>query len=464
MSAKHEYIFSDEARKAYEMLLVPLGVYQLVGDKVKTLLVSDGLCSFYGRSREDLVQGFNNDMFANVHPDDVEMLAKLGLRYATQEGPYDIIYRSKLPGSNEYRYVHAVSRFHGMEDGSRVAFTVYSDITGSLETKKELEKEFNSPAVNFLNENIGPMAVVTRTDHRILFYNNAIVNMLRPAVHYDSGLTFEEFFCHGNEAGFEGLFDEIDGGLQTVVEPVTGRRLAANVIACTWENEPAYAVFLYEDTEEETNSETAERRRRVTFNNAIFSGNYNGLEYYENGYRGMWLWNLTQNKLVAQSGHTELIHALDEDASFDRVVTGLIPQCEQASIRDYLKELNHEECISRFRKGTLPPKGDIRLNTAKGQVTLHLDVSVMQSPIDGDLYLKVSEENVTDLLETNDVLWWLVDNQYDFIVYVDAIADHCRIIDGNTDSRLQKDMSVSYRSYARTLSDRIGCTAAVPQN
>lgn len=455
MSAEHEYSFSDASRKAYEMLLLPMGVYQLVGDKIRTLLVSDGLCSFYGRSREDLVQGFNKDMFANVHPDDVETLAKLGLRYATQEGPYDIIYRSRLPGSNEYRYVHAVSKFHGMEDGSRVAFTMYSDITGSLETKKELEKEFNSPAVNFLNENIGPMAVVARTDHRILFYNNAIFNMLKPEVHYDSGLRFEEFFCHGDEQGFEGLFDEIDGGLQTVTEPATGRRLAANVIACTWENEPAYAVFLYEDAEEKANSETAERRKRVAFNNVIFSGNYNGLEYYENGYRGMWLWNLTQNKMVAQSGHTELMHALGEEASFDRVISGLLPQCEQAGIRDYLKKLDHEECISRFRKGTLPQKADIRLNTPKGQVMLHLDVKIMQSPVDGDLYLKVAEENITDLLETNDVLWRLVDNQYDFIAYIDVIADHCRIIDGNTVNRMQKDLSVSYRNYAQTLAERL---------
>lgn len=452
----HEYVFSDEARKAYEMLLLPMGVYQLVGDKVKTLLVSDGLCAFYGRSREDLIQGFNKDMFASVHPDDVERLAKLGLRYAMKEGPYDIIYRSKLPGSSEYRYVHAVSKFHGMEDGSRVAFTVYTDITSSLETKKELEKEFNSPAVHFLNENIGPMAVVTRTNHRILFYNNAILNMLRPSVHYDSGLTFEGFFCNGNESGFEGLFDEIDGGLQIVSEPVTGRRLAANVIACTWENEPAYAVFLYEEAEGGTNPETEERHKRAAFNNTIFSGNYNGLEYYENGYRGMWLWNLTQDKLVAQSGHTDLMRDLGDGLSFDHVIVRLLSQCSQDSVRDYLKKVNREECIRRFRKGILPSEAELRLNTPKGQVMLHLDITVMQSPVDGDLYFKSTEENVTDRLETNNVLWRLVDKQYDFIAYIDVLADHCRIIDGNTDNRMQKDLCVSYRNYAKALSDRIG--------
>ena len=119
----------------------------------KNALVSDGLCSFYGRSREDLVQGFNGIC--------LRMSIRMTLRRSQSSDSvmprrrslYDIIYRSRLPGSNEYRYVHAVSKFHGMEDGSRVAL-MYSDITGSLETKKNLKK-FNSPAVNFLNENIG---------------------------------------------------------------------------------------------------------------------------------------------------------------------------------------------------------------------------------------------------------------------------------------------------------------------
>lgn len=69
------YIFPPYRRQAYEALLVPMGVYQYVGGKVVTLLVSDGLCQFQGETREVLTEHFDNRMFEKVHPDDVQGLA-----------------------------------------------------------------------------------------------------------------------------------------------------------------------------------------------------------------------------------------------------------------------------------------------------------------------------------------------------------------------------------------------------
>ena len=69
------YIFPPYRCQAYEALLVPMGVYQYVGGKVVTLLVSDGLCQFQGETREVLTEHFDNRMFEKVHPDDVQGLA-----------------------------------------------------------------------------------------------------------------------------------------------------------------------------------------------------------------------------------------------------------------------------------------------------------------------------------------------------------------------------------------------------
>jgi signal transduction histidine kinase len=456
MAANHEYIFSKEMRKAYEGLLLPLGVYQLVGNKVVTLLVSDGLCTLHGASRESLTSGFDNDMFASVHPDDVEMLAKLGLRYATREGPYDIVYRTKLYGKEEYRYVHAVSKFHGMEDGSRIAITMYLDITESGDAMKALEKEFNTPAIRFLDESMGPMAVVSRDSHRILYYNKAITQMIKPAVNYDSGLTFDEFFYSGMSESIDGIFDEADAGLQTIVEPKSGREIEVNVLSCNWEDEPAYTVYLYEMSDAVQNTEAEHRHQRIAFNNALYAGSYNGLEYYEKGYRGAWLWNLTKDKLISQSGHSDLMRAMGDDVTFNHFLSIVSANVNGSLMDSYMRGSTRERIIEDYMAGIVPKTGDVKISTRYGQIILHLDIIIMESPIDGSIFFKLLEENVTDSLEMNEVIRMMVNRQYDFIAYIDSLSNHCRIINGNTDNLLQKDFSVSLSTYAATLADRIG--------
>lgn len=456
MSEIHAYTFPAETRKAYENLLFPLGAYQLVGNKIVTLLVSDGLCALHNASREQLTHGFDRDMFSAVHPDDVEMLAKLGLRYATREGPYDVVYRSRLYGRDEYRYVHAVSRFHGMEDGSRVAITMYTDITESRQAMEALKREFSAPASRFLDENMGPIVVVTRSDHRILYYNKAVTQMLRPAVHYDSGLTFEAFFYGVGKQSIDGLFDSADTGIQVFVEPATGRKLEANVLSCRWEEEAAFAAYFYEYAEQADDPEARQRHKRLAFNTAIYSGSYNGLAYYEKGYRGMWLWNLTQDRLVSQSGHNALVQSAGTDVSFDHLLAYVRPSVVHSSLGFTSSPLTREKLLRSFWEGTAPKNVDLTLRTQRGQIVLHADIVMLESPVDGNIFLKVTEENVTDRFETDDMIRMLVSRQYDFIAYIDIPADHCRIIDGKTENSLQKDMSVSLRAYAPALASRIG--------
>ena len=464
MTKNAPYHFSEEARRAYERLLLPIGIYQFVDNKVVTLLVSDGLCTLQGMSREALVNGFNNDMFAHVHPDDAERLAKLGLRYATQEGPYDIVYRTKLYGKDEYRYVHAVSKFHGMEDGSRIAITEYTDITASQETRQLLKEEFNTPVTQFLDESIGPMVIVTRDDHRILYYNKAMTLLLKPAVTYDSGLTFDAFFYGQDTPAIDGLFDEVDAGLRTIVEPVTKRKLDVNVLSCRWEETTAYALFFYEYVEQAENQEARLRHARSMFNNQMYSGNFNGLEYYQKGYRGMWLWNLSKDKLLSQSGHTELLAGVNGNHHFDVLFNKTMEFLDPKSCSEPLESVTRKALIRRFKEGTVPKSVDFTLHTPHGQVQIHGDVVMMESPVDGCIYLKLMEENATESMEMNDVIQMMVNQQYDFVAYMDVLADHIRLIDSKTENALQKDLSVSLKAYGQTLAQRIGISIQEPND
>ena len=122
-----KFIFREEQKEAYERLILPVGVFQLVNDKIITLVVSDGLCEMFEVGRLALTEHFDSDMFGNVHPDDVEMLAEVGYRFAREECDYDVTFRTRFHGE-EYHNLHVIGKFQNVSEDTRVAFLVYTDL------------------------------------------------------------------------------------------------------------------------------------------------------------------------------------------------------------------------------------------------------------------------------------------------------------------------------------------------
>ncbi len=461
------YVFQPEECRAYEKLPFALGVFQYVNGRVVTLLVSDGLCGLTGMNRAALVRHFDESMFGNVHPDDVERLARLGYRFATKGGPYDIVYRTKLYGKNEYRYVHTIGKYLGVGDGARVAFLTYTDITDSQQKLIETAREIDSPKVRFLEENIGAMIVVSRRDQRLFYFNKAVCRLLAPKVAYDSGMTFQQYFYGDRPNGIKGLFDAVDVGPREVEEPYTGRKLEVNVISSTWNDDPAYIVYFYEyvSGNQRANNENELRHRRVAFNSAILSGNSNGLRYYENGYKGFRVWNLSRDKMMLDEGCALLYQKTDSDISFDdyraRVAGYVIGDGDRAYVTacetGYLAQL--------FENGTSLGGRTFTLQTSKGRIAMFADLLMMRSPDTGELYLKISEENVTDEVVIDTLIVKTVEQGFDYVAYVDLLADRCRVIYGRTDGKRQKNYTIRMREYSCTpsglaaLNRLFGCEA-----
>ncbi len=239
-------VLEVKERAAYERLSIPLALYQLVNDKVITLVVSEGLCEMIGKDRESLTRHFNNDMFGIVHPEDVEMLAQIGYRFAHDKGVYDVIYRMKLYGKEEYRLVHTVGKIQYTVSGVRTAFFTYFDVTEVNKKIIDNSSEINNPKVDFFNENLGPMVVIAQKDQRLLYYNQAVCRMIPPKVNFDSGITYQQFFYPDFPEGIKGLRDAVNCGPRVVKEPYTNRDLEISVIASTWNKERAYVIYFYE--------------------------------------------------------------------------------------------------------------------------------------------------------------------------------------------------------------------------
>lgn len=432
-----ENVFTAEQIEAYERMGIAIAIYQLIENKIETILVSDGLCEMLGKNRDSLIQHFNEDMFGNVHPEDVEMLAQIGYRFSRDGGSYDVTYRIKLYGKEEYRLVHTIGKIQTVGSGARVAFLNYADVTDLKKNELYNSKEINDPKVNFFYENMGPMIVVAQKELRLLYYNQAACRILSPKSNFDSGITFQQFFFPDFPEGMKGLIDAVNGGTRVVEEPYTHRELEISVIASSWNKERAYVIYLYEIASDNSDiaAETTLRHRRIAFHNVMFAGKQDGFSQTENRYQNFHIWNLTRDEIVYCKKPMEMAYRSKNRLAFDNYLTNLSAQCMDAEDKEFLKHCRREELLSMSLSASYPESRMLHLNTDHGIMYVLFELIMMQSPDTGEVYIKVWEENITDKEIISILAKRAVEEEYDFMAYLDVLADRCWIIYGRVSGK-----------------------------
>ncbi len=138
------YRYTAQELKTIENLQQPFAVYQFIDKRVVTLALSDGFCRMLGYTdRAQAVHDMDHDMYRDTHPDDVTRIANAAVRFATEGGVYDVIYRSKEPGGSGYRVLHAHGEHVYTDTGVRLAQVWYMD-----EGPYREEPEGSGPPVN----------------------------------------------------------------------------------------------------------------------------------------------------------------------------------------------------------------------------------------------------------------------------------------------------------------------------
>ena len=119
--------FLPEQHRSMEQSVAPIGVYQYINKRVKTILLSEGFLKLFGfDSKEEGYHVMDTDMYRDAHPDDRARIASEAVRFAENEIPeYKVIYRSKLNGN--YHIIHAQGKHVVMPTGDRIAFIWYFD-------------------------------------------------------------------------------------------------------------------------------------------------------------------------------------------------------------------------------------------------------------------------------------------------------------------------------------------------
>ena len=130
----------EKLKQELEKSEIPLAVYQLVDGKITAVLVSDGLVLWQapGRTRKDLLNFLGEDMYKNVHSEDLVYVATKSAEFEKEKnGRYDVVYRQKLYGKDEYRNIHAVGYHRYLEDNSKCTIVVYDDVTAAIASNGE---------------------------------------------------------------------------------------------------------------------------------------------------------------------------------------------------------------------------------------------------------------------------------------------------------------------------------------
>ena len=123
-----KYQFDETTKNALEKLRVPLAVYQFINRRVLTVLLSDGFCDLIGmKDREEALYMMDHNMYETAHPDDKARVADEAIRFAAMGDKYDVVYRTRPYGSDEYRILHAVGERVLTDDGVQLVYIWYTD-------------------------------------------------------------------------------------------------------------------------------------------------------------------------------------------------------------------------------------------------------------------------------------------------------------------------------------------------
>ena len=94
-----KYRYNKAEEEFLKRTVVPLAVYQLVDNQIVTIVLTQGFFNLFGYEDADTTYSqMDNDMYRNVHPDDVSRLVEASVRFIRDGEPYNVIFRSVREG------------------------------------------------------------------------------------------------------------------------------------------------------------------------------------------------------------------------------------------------------------------------------------------------------------------------------------------------------------------------------
>ena len=253
MSEQKKNIIPEGIKKELENSDIPLAVYRFANGHLETILVSNGLVRWQkpGCTREDLMHFLDTDMYKDVHHEDIVYVANKAKEFAkSKDGRYEVIYRQKLYGKEEYRTIHSVGYHHFLDDSTEYTVVVYDDVTEALEQNREKRLEFDKSLIEFLNsDTVEPFVIVDAKTHEIYMISASVERIWTPVKPFNSGITFEEYFFDPKEPQLITLDEVLERGEVLVPNSRTGGDLILKASLIKWHGVDAIFHRISERTD-----------------------------------------------------------------------------------------------------------------------------------------------------------------------------------------------------------------------
>ena len=246
MSSQKIYKFPEGTRQELEKSEIPLAIYQLVDGCIRTVLVSDGLLRLErpGFTREEMIDYLDTDMYKNVHREDLVYVVSKAKEFAkTHGGHYDIYYRQKLYGKDDYYTLHASGYHRYLEDGTEYAVIYYDDVTKAVQSINEKGSDRTDDFAELLNTDlVDPFVIVDAKTHEVYMVSSSIKKVWIPAKKFKPGINFEEFFFKSDVPHPFSIDDVLEKGEEILPNSRTGGDLILGASLVKWHKKNA--VFL----------------------------------------------------------------------------------------------------------------------------------------------------------------------------------------------------------------------------
>ena len=147
------YELPQQEKATLERLRQAFAVYQFVDKRVAALALSDGFCELFGyENRTQAYYDMDNNMYKDTHPDDTARIANAAVRFATEGGKFEVIYRSRKKNSPDYLVIHAMGEHVYTEEGIQLAHVWYTNEGTYVEGASKQTFELTSALSNALHE------------------------------------------------------------------------------------------------------------------------------------------------------------------------------------------------------------------------------------------------------------------------------------------------------------------------
>lgn len=278
---------SVEERNILEKMTSAFLIAQVYQGKIKTLLVSDGLCDLYTLNRKKTIQYLDSGEYNNVHPDDrVWVKQKVASFYQNRMQSSNIIYRSSLFESDHYSLVNVDIRLQKIHD-VEVACLNFANLGVSNSNQDYFTNLLKEQQYQLIDASLSGALVIDAKNHQLLFNNHRLVEILDLEPSANKGIQCYDFFkeyFHLEDESSKGhigiLAADKRGKTQEIVK--NERIFSIKTHKIVWDNRAAILILIDDVSSSFQKSDNELLRYERVHNSSML---------------GTWNWDVTSNRI-----------------------------------------------------------------------------------------------------------------------------------------------------------------------